>query len=85
MSLCTIQLVEPFADSLARAAIFITVLNLIFIVLFLQTCFLLLDTFLQYLLKKTCHLSVSKYFFSGSLFVLNNYCRCFFHKARQDW
>lgn len=39
MSLCSIQLVEPFAGSLAGAAIFIMVLNLIFIVLFLQTCF----------------------------------------------
>lgn len=39
MSLCSIQLVEPFASSLAWAAIYVMVLNLIFIVLFLQTFF----------------------------------------------
>lgn len=58
MSLYTIQLVDPFAGSLFGAAIFIMVLYLIFIVLFLQTCFFLLDTSLQYERNNTWFLSI---------------------------
>lgn len=69
MSLSSIQLVEPFAASLAWAAIFVMLLNLILIVLLLQTFPpLLLDTFLS----------------SASLFIVKNCCRCvFFHKHAQ--
>lgn len=67
MSLCSIQLVKPFAASLDRAAIFIMVLNLIFIVLFLQTC-CWIPSFSICLTRHATYLSVNSFFRNLCLF-----------------